>query len=174
MSPIARLRSVAMMRGFGPVRTLDASSRNVTSRTQWTLFSIVQWPRTYPAMRAGDASRASRLVTMKTAIADFSCLRTQRFPFLTRTVRVTYLSISATWRACGNRFAMCAGASVAFLLRRVLHGDGGPVQGVELVPQRRGIQLDSERVVRQELLADDPGVGLHGVAGRSEERRVGK
>jgi hypothetical protein len=73
-------------------------------RTQWTLFSIVQWPRTYPAMWAGDASRASRLVTMKTAIADFSCLRTQRFPFLTRTVRVTYLSISATWRACGNRF----------------------------------------------------------------------
>src|ERR1039457_7219834 len=33
MSPIARLRSVAMMRGRGPVRTREESSRNVTWRT---------------------------------------------------------------------------------------------------------------------------------------------
>ena len=46
ISPIARLRSVAIMRGRGPVRTREESSRNVTSRTQWTLFSIVHWPRT--------------------------------------------------------------------------------------------------------------------------------
>jgi hypothetical protein len=36
---------------------------------------------------------------MNTATADFTCFFTQRFPFFTRTVRVTYLSIRATWRA---------------------------------------------------------------------------
>ena len=82
---------------------------------------------------------------INTATADFTCFLTQRFPFRTRTVRVTYRSIRATWRACGNRFAMCAGAvmtwmvrrslpPVAFLLRHVLHRHGGPVQGVESRP----------------------------------------
>jgi hypothetical protein len=69
-------------------------------------------------MCSGAASRASRLVMMNTAIADFTCLRTQRFPFLTRTVRVTYRSIRETWRACGNLFAMCAGASMTWMVRR--------------------------------------------------------
>ena len=35
-----------MMRGRGPVRMREASSRKVTSLTQWTLFSMVHWPRT--------------------------------------------------------------------------------------------------------------------------------
>jgi hypothetical protein len=46
MRPIARLRRVAMTRGREPVRTWEASSPNVTSRTQWILFSIAQCPRT--------------------------------------------------------------------------------------------------------------------------------
>jgi hypothetical protein len=35
--PIARLHSVIMMRGLELVRTRDASSQKVTSRTQWIL-----------------------------------------------------------------------------------------------------------------------------------------
>jgi hypothetical protein len=46
ISPIARLRSVAIILGREPVFTWDESSRKVTSRTQWILFSIAQWPRT--------------------------------------------------------------------------------------------------------------------------------
>ena len=46
ISPIARLRRVAIILGLEPALTWDISSRNVTSRTQWTLFSIAQWPRT--------------------------------------------------------------------------------------------------------------------------------
>lgn len=37
---------VAMTRGREPVLTWEASSRNVTSRTQWILFSMPRWPLT--------------------------------------------------------------------------------------------------------------------------------
>jgi hypothetical protein len=40
------LRRVAITRGREPVLACDASSRNVTSRTQWILFSIDKCPRT--------------------------------------------------------------------------------------------------------------------------------
>ena len=56
----------------------------------------------------GAASRASRLVMMNTATADFTCFLIQRLPFFTRTVRVTYRSIRRP-AACGNRLRMCAG-----------------------------------------------------------------
>ena len=46
ISPIARLRSVTIIRGRDAVLTREASSRQVTSRTQWILFSMDQWPRT--------------------------------------------------------------------------------------------------------------------------------
>src|SRR5450756_256431 len=42
MRPMMRLRRVARARGRDPARTLDASSRKVTSRTRWTLFSMLQ------------------------------------------------------------------------------------------------------------------------------------
>jgi len=44
--PITRLRRVAMILGRDPVLTWEPSSRNVTSRTQWILFSMDQCPRT--------------------------------------------------------------------------------------------------------------------------------
>ena len=39
----------AMTRGAFPVLTRDLSSWYVTSRTQWSLFSISQWPLTQAA-----------------------------------------------------------------------------------------------------------------------------
>ena len=45
------------------------------------------------------------------------------------------------------------------------HGDGRPVQGVQFLPQLLRVELDGEHVVRQEFLADEPGVGPDGVAG---------
>ena len=45
ISPITRLRGVAMIRGRETALTWEASSRNVTSRTQWILFSMDQCPR---------------------------------------------------------------------------------------------------------------------------------
>jgi hypothetical protein len=55
---------------------------------------------------------------MNTATAVLTCFFTQRLPFLTRTVRVRYRSIRATWRAGGNRWEMCAGAAVTWMVRR--------------------------------------------------------
>jgi hypothetical protein len=61
-TPIARLRKVAMTVGALPVRTWEASSAKVTSRTQCRPFSIVQWPRSRSARRAGRACSNGRLV----------------------------------------------------------------------------------------------------------------
>ncbi len=60
---MARLRSVAITCGPAPRRTWDRSSSKVTSRTQWSRFSIVQWARTSARRRAGDAWAGDRLVT---------------------------------------------------------------------------------------------------------------
>src|SRR6266540_7123307 len=61
-TPMARLRRLAMARGAVPVRTSEASSAKVTSRT-WCNASIAQWPRIQSARRAGWAWAAVRLVT---------------------------------------------------------------------------------------------------------------
>jgi hypothetical protein len=42
MMLVARLRSIAIMRGAWPERTCERSSSKVTSRTQWQRFSIDQ------------------------------------------------------------------------------------------------------------------------------------
>ena len=55
---MARLLSDAITRGAFPVLTSDLSSWYVTSRTQWSLFSISQWLRTQAARVAGSASRS--------------------------------------------------------------------------------------------------------------------
>jgi hypothetical protein len=41
---MARLRSEAMTRGAFPVLTRELSSWQLTSRTQWSLFSMCQCP----------------------------------------------------------------------------------------------------------------------------------
>jgi hypothetical protein len=56
------LRKAAMTVGALPVRTWEASSAKVTSRTQCRPFSIVQWPRSGSARRAGRACSNGRLV----------------------------------------------------------------------------------------------------------------
>lgn len=61
-APMARLRQVAMARGAEPVRSWEASSANVTSRT-WCRASIFQWLRISRASSAGVACSAVRLVT---------------------------------------------------------------------------------------------------------------
>jgi len=43
-TPMVVLRSAAMTCGIATAH-LGASSSNVTSRTQWDLFSMCQWPR---------------------------------------------------------------------------------------------------------------------------------
>src|SRR5680860_431444 len=53
---MAVLRRVAMICGLLPVRTWERSSSNVTSRTQWSLFSIPQWLRTQAARVVGGAA----------------------------------------------------------------------------------------------------------------------
>ena len=55
--------------------------------------------------------------------------------------------------------------AVAFLLGDVPDRDRRPVQRVQLLPQLRGVLLDGEHVVREELLADERGVGADGVPG---------
>lgn len=62
-APIARLRSVARIRGAVPVRSWERSSSKVTSRTQWMQFSIFQWPRIIAASSATLASVVFRFVT---------------------------------------------------------------------------------------------------------------
>ncbi len=60
---IARLRSVAIARAVEDVaRSWWRSSSKAQSRTQCSLFSMPQWPRTYPAKRAGPALSGVRLV----------------------------------------------------------------------------------------------------------------
>lgn len=66
-APMARLRRLAIARGAEPVRTREASSANVVSRTWWSRFSIPQWPRTHEASSAGAAWRGRRLVTPSAA-----------------------------------------------------------------------------------------------------------
>jgi len=62
-SEMARLRTVAMTWGPAPRRIWERSSSNVTSRTQCSRFSMVQWARTSARRRAGDAWAGGRLVT---------------------------------------------------------------------------------------------------------------
>lgn len=61
-APMARLRQVAMVRGGLPVRSWEASSVKVVSRTWWWA-SMVQWPRISAAIWAQVACSAVRLVT---------------------------------------------------------------------------------------------------------------
>ncbi|KNE82417.1 hypothetical protein ADZ36_11270 [Streptomyces fradiae] len=62
MAPMARLRQVAIARGALPVRSWEASSAKVASRT-WCRASIFQSSRTNCASLAGAACSAVRLVT---------------------------------------------------------------------------------------------------------------
>ncbi|KUN14609.1 hypothetical protein AQI96_03950 [Streptomyces canus] len=59
---MARLRQVAMARGAFPVRSCEASSAKVVSRT-WCRASIFQWSRISFASWGGVACSAVRLVT---------------------------------------------------------------------------------------------------------------
>jgi hypothetical protein len=59
---MTRFLSVAMTWGPVPVRAVEASSPKVTSRTQWSWFSIFQWPRIHVASWSGRAWTAGRLV----------------------------------------------------------------------------------------------------------------
>ena len=58
---MARLRRMAMTSGPLPVRAWWRSSPKVTSRTQWSLFSMCQWPRIQVARSAGWACSAGRV-----------------------------------------------------------------------------------------------------------------
>ena len=53
---MAMLRREAMTWGVLPVRTWDRSSSKETSRTQWSWFSMRQWPWTQAASVAGGAA----------------------------------------------------------------------------------------------------------------------
>lgn len=50
---IAKLRRVAMLSGPCPVRTVEASSAKVVSRTKWRRFSMVHCERAIFAMPSG-------------------------------------------------------------------------------------------------------------------------
>src|ERR1035441_4820673 len=144
MSPMARLRRVAMMRGFGPVRTRDASSRNVTSRP---VDLVLYGPVTadvpgdvgggcLAGVQAGDDEHRDRGLHLLAHPAlslpdpdgagdvplDQGDLAGMREPLRDVRGRVRDLDGAAL------------APPVAFLLRRVLHRDGCPVQRVELVP----------------------------------------
>src|ERR1022692_1232384 len=146
MSPIARLRSVAMMRGRGPVRTREQSSRNVTWRTD-PVDLVLYGPVTadvpgdvlrggLAGVQAGDDEHRDRGLHLLAYPAlslpdpdgagdvpfDQGDLAGVREP--PRDVRGGVHDLDGAPLA----------ATVAFLLRRVLDGDGGPVQGVDLVP----------------------------------------
>jgi hypothetical protein len=62
-APMARLRRQTMTCGAVPVRTWEASSAKVTSRTTCGTFSMDQCPRMRSAIRAGLAAAWARLVT---------------------------------------------------------------------------------------------------------------
>ena len=59
---IAVLRIAAITCGMAPHLTGETSSLNTTSRTQCTLFSIVQCPRRIVSKRSAAASSGLRLV----------------------------------------------------------------------------------------------------------------
>ena len=59
---MVKLRSPAIIWGAAPVLTWERSSSNVTSRTQWTRFSIPQCPR-HSSSLAASAISGGRLVT---------------------------------------------------------------------------------------------------------------
>jgi hypothetical protein len=59
----AKLRRVAMTAGPFPVRIWEWSSVKVTSRIQWTLFSIDQWSRMISASWRARMSSNPRSVT---------------------------------------------------------------------------------------------------------------
>lgn len=61
-TPMAKFRQVAMARGALPLRSWEASSAKVVSRT-WCRASIFQWSRMRFASWADVASSAVRLVT---------------------------------------------------------------------------------------------------------------
>ncbi len=64
---MARLLQVAIARGALPVRSCEASSAKVVSRTRCRA-SIVQWSRTSSASWARVACSADRLVTAWTVL----------------------------------------------------------------------------------------------------------
>ena len=59
---IAVFRNAAMTCGSTPVRTVEASSPKTASRTQWSLFSIVQCSRRSLSKSAAEARSGVRLV----------------------------------------------------------------------------------------------------------------
>jgi hypothetical protein len=54
---MTRLRMAAMTYGPVPVRAVQASLPKVTSRTQWSWFSIFQWPRTHGELAGAGLGR---------------------------------------------------------------------------------------------------------------------
>jgi len=60
--PIARFRKAAMAWAAAPLRTRERSSSKVTSLTQWSRFSMLQWPRANPRILDGGAFGGVRLV----------------------------------------------------------------------------------------------------------------
>src|SRR4051795_12835910 len=67
---VAVLRSAAMSWGPAPTRIREASSRWVTSRTWWTLFSMAQCPCNQSARSRQSAPRWSREVTAYTVSTE--------------------------------------------------------------------------------------------------------
>src|SRR3954451_7808653 len=65
---IAVLRGAAMICGPAPVRTAEWSSPKVTSRTQWRVFSICQWPRSQIASRTASAYLPEHLIGARDAV----------------------------------------------------------------------------------------------------------
>jgi len=59
-------RSAARICGAAPVRTRQASSPRLTSRTQCKWFSMPQWPRAIASNRLAEASSGPRLVLAQT------------------------------------------------------------------------------------------------------------
>ena len=57
------LRTAARISGASPVRTRQASSPRLMSRTQCSRFSIARWPRAIASSRPAGACSGPRLVT---------------------------------------------------------------------------------------------------------------
>ncbi len=150
---IARLRRVAMTRGALPVRICERSSSKVTSLTQWTRFSMPQWPRTSSPSYSGLARSGSRLVMKNDVSMDDASSERFARSRVTRT----------TWLACGN-VPSGSGAAETYLRsmrpcpRSSVSCSGGKRpsgEGLDRFQQLRLVRFDADEVVALSFLDDE-------------------
>jgi len=169
---IARLRRLAITWAAFPVRTCALSSPCVTSRSQWTRFSMPQCPRTYEASLAGLAFSAGNEVTTKTCSrilspVVLSCRSLVR--------RIVCFAGGKPIHSCAVCVLACQVVVRPCLFSRQTYSTGRVAQGWELIGTAEGLVHSVPYAARTKVLSimvsNSTGVSLQSRRCRRRRRR---